>query len=112
MFCPNCGNQIDERANYCPHCGRCFNAPPPMPSGYYPPTHAQPKSHWFLKLLMVLSCIFGFLSIIGWIWILPMTIHLFNKIERRERLSTAFKVCTILFVSVLAGIIMACSDDL
>ena len=35
MFCPNCGSQIADNAQFCPHCGNSFaaaQAPNPAPA--------------------------------------------------------------------------------
>ena len=44
-------------------------------------------------------------------WCLPMTISYSNKIKRGEKVSTGFKVCSLLFVSLIAGILMLCDRD-
>jgi|SRR5664280_1954788 len=32
MFCDRCGANLQGPVRFCPHCGRQFGAPPPMPS--------------------------------------------------------------------------------
>jgi uncharacterized membrane protein (DUF2068 family) len=32
MFCDRCGANLQGAGNFCPHCGRQFAAPPPLPS--------------------------------------------------------------------------------
>lgn len=44
---------------------------------------------------------------IGLFWCLPMTIHYFRK---PYLVSTSFKVCTLLFVNTIAGILMLCDN--
>ena len=44
-------------------------------------------------------------------WQLPMTIVYFEKLKNGERVGTGFKVCSLLFVSLVAGILMLCDND-
>lgn len=62
----------------------------------------------FMIIGTVLLCLFTFIPLA---WCLPMTIHYFGKVKRGERVGTGFKVCTLLFISVIAGICMLCDKD-
>lgn len=42
---------------------------------------------------------------------LIMTIVYFKKLKRGEPIGTAFKVCSLIFVSLVAGILMLCDKD-
>ena len=44
-------------------------------------------------------------------WQLPMTLVYFEKVKNGERVGTGFKVCSLLFVSLVAGILMLCDND-
>jgi uncharacterized membrane protein (DUF2068 family) len=33
MFCDRCGANLQGPVSFCPHCGRQFGAPPPVPAG-------------------------------------------------------------------------------
>ena len=39
-------------------------------------------------------------------WIIPMTVHYFKATKRNQAVGTAFKVCTLLFVNLIAGILL------
>ena len=45
------------------------------------------------------------------VWIIPMYIHLKNSIEFRQSVTLSFKICTLLFVSTIGGIILLCTDE-
>ena len=104
MYCSNCGNEINEQAVICPNCG--------VPTGNYEKFSKQTKNtsdRGASKAFMILACIFS----IAWLliplaWCLPMTIVYFKKVNRGEDVGTGFKVCTLLFVSTIAGILMLC----
>ena len=41
-------------------------------------------------------------------WIIPMTAHYFKATKNLQTVGTAFKVCTLIFVNLVAGILMLC----
>ena len=104
MYCTNCGNEINEQAVICPSCG--------VPTGNYEKFSikaTKTNDRGASKAFMILACI---LSIAGLLiplaWCLPMTIVYFKKVNRGEDVGTGFKVCTLLFVNTIAGILMLC----
>lgn len=44
-------------------------------------------------------------------WCLPMTIKYFKKVDNNEPVSVGFKVCCLIFVSTIAGIMMLCDKE-
>ena len=64
-----------------------------------------------VKVLMIIGTIFMSISTfgIGLLWCIPMLISYFNKIKNGKKISTGFKICSALFVSMLGGILM-CTD--
>ena len=62
-----------------------------------------------IKIFMIISCIASVSAYcIPLIWMLPMTIIAFKRFKEGKPLGTAFKVLTLLFVSLIAGICMLC----
>jgi len=43
-------------------------------------------------------------------WMIPMTVHYFKKTRAGEPTTLTFKICTLLFVNLLAGIFMLCFE--
>ena len=110
MFCSKCGEKIAEEAVICPHCG-CY-------------TNNQKKTgsnsaalKTAAKIFMLIGCVctgLMFLLIfplIALAWQIPMTVMYWKKVSANEPVSTTFKVCSLLFVSVVAGILMLCDDN-
>lgn len=56
----------------------------------------------------VLSAIFSFG--ISLAWCLPMSIIYSKKINSGIKVGIGFKVCALLFVSLIAGVLMLCED--
>lgn len=93
-----------EEAVICPQCG--------CSTGYQAP---QPKKHnnglrIAAKTLMIISTVWLGIFIIPLIWCLPMTIAYSAKIKTNEEVGVGFKICTLLFVNVIAGILMLCDE--
>lgn len=130
-FCPICGKELEENANFCPVCGNPTTKPNnesylDKPIDYS--SYTRPQGVGIIIAFMVINCfICGFLSIIliaadfgavallyliPLFWQIPMTAHFSNCANARLKVSTAFKVCTLLFVSLISGIIMLCNKDL
>ena len=62
------------------------------------------------KILMLLSTIIGGFAILPLAWCIPMLITYSGKVKRGEKVGTAFKICSLIFVNVFAGIYMLCDD--
>lgn len=64
-------------------------------------------------VFMIIGCVFqpfyGSIGFIGLIWCIPMTIFYNFQQRKGKDVSTAFKICTLLFVNLIAGIIMLTS---
>ncbi len=67
-----------------------------------------------IKVFLVLACIFSIGALcIPLAWRLPMTIVAFRKMDNRQPLGLAFKICSLLFVGFIPGILMlALNDDM
>lgn len=103
MYCSHCGKEVENGALTCPQCGFLIKKEEIKPV----------KSFGAIKVFMILGCILNaFLYLIPLCWCIPMTISLNKKIENGEKCSTSFKVCTLLFVSMISGILLLCDNDI
>ena len=130
-YCTHCGAEIEDEAAICVHCGCATNDNKVKSS-------SNSNLGKIAKIFMIIACVINPLSgisqcmsyfespgtvivgIFGVIislatlaWCIPMTIYFSRKLKDGEPVSTAFKVCSLLFVSLVAGILMFCmpSDD-
>lgn len=101
-YCKKCGSNLNDGDTFCSNCGTQINE--------------QPKSNALLtvaKVFIIIGCVltslYGF--IIPLAWCLPMTLKLCKKINNGENISTGFKVCTLLFVSAVGGILLLCDSQ-
>lgn len=108
-FCTHCGTQLFDEAIVCPNCGCAVD-----------PNFAQTASaktesstlKTIAKIFMLLGCILSVFSFfIPLCWTIPMTVHYWKAVENKQPVSTGFKVCSLLFVSLIAGVLMLCDND-
>ncbi len=132
-YCSKCGAELFDEAVVCVKCG-CFtqdqaapvcqqpihnqwNENPSQLIGIQPTmqnTFAKSNGNAtaikvFLIIGTVLMALYTFF--IGLAWCLPMTLSYCGKVKRGEPIGTGFKVCTLIFVSLIAGILMLCDNE-
>ena len=78
-----------------------------------PPRAADNPLTTAAKVLMIIGTVVMAIYTLGiaLAWCLPMTIAYSNSIKEGRPVSTGFKVCTLLFVSLVAGILMLCENS-
>ncbi|MDE7082974.1 MAG: hypothetical protein K2O89_04650 [Clostridia bacterium] len=106
-FCKYCGSQVADEAVVCTNCGCATD-------NYVPKTTAPSNSTYktVAKIFMIIGCVLSaFYLLIPLCWTIPMTIKYCHSIENNQPVSTGFKVCSLLFVSLIAGIFMLCDND-
>ncbi len=68
-----------------------------------------------MKIAAFIFCLLSTIAY-GWlliplIWCIPMTIKVYKAYKGEVTLSVGFKVCTLLFVSLIGGILLLCDKD-
>ena len=136
-YCSKCGKELFDEAIVCPGCG----CPIEGASVEAPKTQsAETKKslRTVAKVFMLISTIAAGLSLIvtpilffcfrdvfvfllehkvnfgislAVCWCIPMTVHYWRAVENNRPVSTGFKVCTLLFVNLIAGICMLIDKD-
>ncbi len=101
-ICNNCGSQLnDDNSNFCRNCGNKLNS------------KTYNKDLLLVsKIFMIISCVSIGWTIIPLAWLIPMTIKISNREKNNTKLSTAFKVCTLLFGNTLSGILLLCDEEI
>ena len=104
-YCSHCGNEVVDEAVVCPKCG-C--------QVYSKETFSDSDSETLTtvaKVFMILGCVSGAICyLVPLIWCIPMTIHVYKAYKGEEDLSVGFKVCVLLFVNLIGGILLLCDD--
>ena len=103
-YCKNCGTELIENAAFCTNCGR------PVGTASVQTENSSLKT--LANVFMIVGCVFSALVfLISLCWTIPMTIAYRDSVKNNQPVSTSFKVCTLIFVSLIAGIIMLCDND-
>ena len=118
-FCTKCGAQVADGSSFCTACGEAIAQPaaqpvqtiePVQPTYYQQPAPQVSGLAKAAKILMIISTVVMGLYLIPLAWCIPMTLSYSRKIQNGEPVSTGFKVCTLLFVNTIAGILMLCDN--
>ena len=112
-FCTKCGAQLVDEAIVCTGCG-CAVAT--FPAEKAETTIAVEKrkesgTTTAAKVFMILGTVLMGLYLLPLAWCIPMTVSYFKKVNSGQPISTGFKVCSLLFVSMIGGILMLCDKD-
>ncbi len=104
-YCVKCGKELLDEAVFCTGCG-CATEDSVV--------FAKQKNGGYktaAKVFMILGTVIMGFWIIPLAWCIPMTVLYFKKLRENQPISTGFKVCSLLFVSLLGGIFMLCDKD-
>ena len=105
MFCSKCGSEINDDAVVCPKCG-CLVDNKKLNQNVKPS-----GLKGAIKFFMILSTIVMGLWIIPLLWCIPMVSKYSESIRNNEPVGTSFKICTLLFVNIIPGILMFIDKD-
>lgn len=122
MFCKYCGKEIGADSVFCPHCGSNLSGnaaggpanPPyqaPNPAPYAQPRRQPSTLATVAFVFMLISTIASGFLIIPLAWMLPMTLIFKDKLDRGAPIGTAFKVCILIFVSLIGGILLLVDNE-
>ena len=106
-FCVHCGNEIHEEAVVCVKCGRSVEPTKPAAAK----NSGDDTMAVVAKVFLVLGCISQGWLLLPLAWCLPITISVFHALRDKRPVGTGLKVCTLLFVNLIAGICLLCMDD-
>lgn len=135
-YCQYCGGEIHDEAVICIHCGRAVpNAPQTNNKSSNTlvviamvfmiiKCAALPTFGLFYGMIMLIAAaatevtymllvgiLFLLIFCVPLAWMLPLTITVGKRNKTREPIGVAIKVCTLLFVSPIAGILLLCHND-
>lgn len=104
-YCTKCGAELYDEAVVCPTCG-CPT------DGYKARSTESDSKSTIIKIFMIIGCVFsGFGFLLPLAWTIPMTVTVCRRLDNHEPIGTGLKVCTLLFCSLIAGILLLCDDN-
>jgi uncharacterized membrane protein YvbJ len=114
MFCQNCGNEINDEAVVCPSCGVPTDNYVEPAVDYVTKDNTVKAKKTVLQILakffLIISCVSSAAALIPLAWCIPMTLKYCKAIDKGEKVSTVFKLCTLIFVGAIPGALMFCDD--
>lgn len=106
-YCVHCGNELHEEAVVCVKCGRSVEAEKPA----VVKKSGNDTLATVVKVFLIIGCIAQGWTLLPLAWCLPITISIFNAMREGRPIGTGLKVCTLLFVNLIAGICLLCMND-
>ena len=103
-FCQKCGKEIVDEAVVCPGCGCAILEAKKSDGGNDGLAVAS-------KIFLILGCVAQGWLLLPLAWCLPITISICNKMKNNEPVGTGLKVCSLLFVNLIGGILLLCRSD-
>ena len=110
-FCQHCGAQLMDEAVICPRCGCAVAHKRAYNQSMNGKANGTDDLATAAKVFLILSCVICGCALFPLAWMLPITITIFDKLKRGEPIGTGLKVCTLIFVNIIAGILLLCRDD-
>lgn len=79
-------------------------------TGVYPMTSQDETLRLINFILCILSCIAVCWAVVPLAWMIPMTVHSWGIYKGTKPNTTAFGVCTLIFLNVIGGILLLVSN--
>lgn len=107
-YCIHCGEEIHDDAVICVKCGRSVE---PMKPAAVCTSNSDDTMAVVIKVFLIIGCVAQGWLILPLAWCLPITITIFGCLRDRKPIGTGLKICTLLFVNLVAGICLLCRND-
>ena len=109
-YCSHCGKELLDEAVICPGCG--CKAPSNSSEGSSLSDDDKKVLTLIIKILMIIGCVVTGWTLIPLLWTIPLTMHVWRKLDNKEPISLAVKICSLILVNVIAGIMLLCMDEI
>ena len=105
-YCVHCGAEMFDEAVVCVKCGRA--AAPDRSAAIWQEDDALAL---VIKIFLIIGCISQGWMLIPLAWCVPITVSIFNALRERRPIGTGIKICTLLFVNIVAGVCLLCRSE-
>ena len=105
-YCTHCGAEMMDEAVICVKCG-CEVASAKKEK------EDKTTMHTIIKVFLIISCVVNAISglLIPLAWCLPMTLSILRSFKEGRPVGMGMKICTLLFISIIPGILLLCLND-
>lgn len=121
-YCAHCGNELEDETMFCPKCGTPTEGatnpgPTVQPVSSTPAVQTAKKNSTSetLRLIAFILCLISTIAC-GWCiiplaWMVPLTISVYKGYKGEKEMSMALRVCVLIFVNMIAGILLLVDND-
>lgn len=109
-FCSKCGKEMVDEAVVCPSCG-CSVENEKKATNENAANGGNDGLAVAAKVFLILGCVAQGWLLLPLAWCLPITISICNKMKYNQPVGTGLKVCALLFVNLIGGILLLCRSD-
>ena len=111
LFCVKCGSELPSGASFCPVCGHAVEDGtrldlPSVGINGRPMRKKMTALSRLARAMMFVGMGISAFAIFPLIWTIPMAEHYNRSILEGHDVSTAFKICSLILVSRVAGVLM------
>ena len=104
-FCSHCGKELLKEAVICTGCGCSVKESAPVQNVKVSGLAVA------AKVFFIISTVVMGLYILPLVWCIPMTVSYSGKIKRGEKVGVGFKICLLIFVNLIGGILALCDNS-
>ncbi|MFA6874510.1 MAG: zinc-ribbon domain-containing protein [Bacilli bacterium] len=109
-YCSHCGAELLDDAVVCPKCGCAVNNATVKEATTESVKSEEDTLGMVAKVFLLISCICMGFCIIPLAWCIPITVSIWHSLDEKRPISVGTKVCALIFVSQIAGILLLCDD--
>lgn len=109
-FCVHCGAEVNPQAVVCIHCG--CSLPKTNVTSSNGNSDLKEVFRTLIKVFMIIGVVVNAFALIPLIWCIPMYKKVNKYLEGTETLSVGYKVCVLLFVNFVAGVLLLVDENI
>ena len=110
-YCQKCGAELKDEDVFCPKCGHNTQEAVKAEVVDKPAKKRDESLMMVAEILCIICTVLVGFAIIPLCWMIPLTVALHNRIRDKAPISVGLKVCILLFVSLISGILLLVGDD-
>lgn len=106
-YCVHCGAEMFDEAIICVKCGCNVEENKPV----IVQASNDDTMNTVIKVFLILGCIAQGWLLVPLAWCIPITVSIFHAMRDNRPIGTGMKVCTLIFVNLVAGICLLCNEE-
>lgn len=108
-YCGHCGAEVYSDAVVCLKCG--CSVQHTSKSVASSNSETDDILTIIIKVFLIIGCVSQGWLIIPLAWCIPITMSVFKNLRDKQPISMGMKICTTVFVNLIAGVCLLCMND-